>query len=802
VSDGGGARGLLTRVRDELVRRNPDEGTVRRRPSDLVRIAVAAVLLVALSLHAGHPTAAERSVVDWFESLPDDAASLFLILYDAVAVWAVLLLAATILLVRRWRLARDLAIAGVVAWVAGRILAFFVADTDLWEAFTVTFDLTDAPRYPLVRLGMAVAIVVVASPYLTRPTRRVGQTLVVLLALTGMYLGRAHPTDVLAAVVLGWGVAALVHYVLGTPAHRPTERQVTHALEALDLGVTGVTESPDQPVGRAIFLGADADGPLRITALGRDEADAQFLTRAWRYIAYRGANPNFFPTRRQQVEYEAYITLLARDFEVRAPQVIFAGVRGPLALLVERAAEGVILQSADAALVTDTVLDDTWTQAARLHDARIAHGKLDGHHVVIGGTKRTPTTTLVGFEYASTSVRFRETTADVAQLLASTAAVVGNERAVAAAIRGVGTDAVVAALPTLQPQAVSGWTHDAFGGRKVLDDKLEALRVEAARQTRTDPPELQQLYRIHPRSLIMAVAALIAVGTLLSRVGDPEVFWDTIKNADWWYVALAFVLGICTDIAFGITFLGNVPIRLPIWPSIELQSAMSFSNLAVPVAADVALQVRFLQRNGLDVSSAVATGGVLSSVTEIVTQVGLFFLALWLSPDSIEFGNIDTSQVVVIVMIAVFVIGVAMAVLFGIRRLRHRVLPPIKRAAITVWGAIKTPSRLALLIGGNIVAQALYAASLLACLAAFGETVDFWTLLALNIGISMIASLVPVPGGSTAVSAIGLAGMLTAFGVPEAAGSAAVLTHQLAVTYLPAIPGWFATNDLIKKRML
>ena len=27
-----------------------------------------------------------------------------------------------------------------------------------------------------------------------------------------------------------------------------------------------------------------------------------------------------------------------------------------------------------------------------------------------------------------------------------------------------------------QPQALSGWTHDAFGGRKVLDEKLEALR--------------------------------------------------------------------------------------------------------------------------------------------------------------------------------------------------------------------------------------------------------------------------------------------------------------------------------------
>ena len=114
-------------------------------------------------------------------------------------------------------------------------------------------------------------------------------------------------------------------------------------------------------------------------------------------------------------------------------------------------------------------------------------------------------------------------------------------------------------------------------------------------------------------------------------------------------------------------------------------------------------------------------------------------------------------------------IGVALAVVFGVRRIRHRVLPPVIRATRTVWDAVKTPSRLALLVVGNIVAQCLYAGSLLACLLAFGASVDFWTLLALNIGISTIASLVPIPGGGTAVSSVGLAGMLTAFGVPPAA---------------------------------
>jgi uncharacterized membrane protein YbhN (UPF0104 family) len=91
---------------------------------------------------------------------------------------------------------------------------------------------------------------------------------------------------------------------------------------------------------------------------------------------------------------------------------------------------------------------------------------------------------------------------------------------------------------------------------------------------------------------------------------------------------------------------------------------------------------------------------------------------------------------------------------------------------------------------------------LLACLHAFGQRVDFWTLTALNIGVGTIASLVPLPGGGIVVSAVGLAGTLTAVGVPHAPAAAAVLTYQAVHSYLPAIPGWFATNDLIRRQLL
>lgn len=755
-------------------------------------------VIAAFVFSSQHPVALERDFVRDVADLPHDGYSFVVLGYEILAIWAIALLAVGAILVRRWRLARDLVVAGAASWITGRAIAFLSRDASLWPAVQHTFDLTDAPRFPTVRLAVVVAMVVVASPYLSRPMRRVGQVLVIAIAVEALYVDRAFPTDLLGAVVLGWGVAAAVHSAFGTPIGRPTAGLVANAMARLDLEPTSIDAITDQSVGRAAFVASTSDGALHVNALGRDEADAQLIARTWRFLTRKDAPRTLLWTRRQQVEYEAYIVLLAAGAGARVPGIVFAGNAGAVALLVERQSPGTMLFETPVDEVTDAVLDDAWAQLGLLHRAHIAHGRVDGHHLLVDRGQVVST----GFEWAATGAQFGQAAADVANLLAATAAVVGTERSVAAARRGVDREALLAALPMLQPQSISGWTHDALGGRSGLDDRLGELRDATADALDAKPPELRRLYRVHPRSLLMAVGALAAVAVLFSRIGDPGEFWDSLRGANWWFVALAFALGMLTDVAFGITFLGNVPIRIPVWPSVELQSSMSFSNLAIPVAADTALQVRFLQKQGLDLPSAVATGGVLSSVSEIIVQVALFFVALWLAPDSIDFGRIDTAQVAWIALIVVFAILVALAVVIGVRRIRRVVLPPVIRATRTVWDAVKTPSRLALLIFGNIVAQCLYAGSLLACLHAFGASVDFWTLLALNIGISTIASLVPLPGGGTAVSSVGLAGMLTAFGLPPAASGAAVLAHQLAVTYIPAIPGWFATHDLIRKGML
>ena len=92
-------------------------------------------------------------------------------------------------------LARDLAIAGVGAWFVARLLgALIVEDKSLSGGFDLVTRFGDSPAYPVVRLAVIVAVVCVASPYVTRTTRRFGQLLVVVMATAGWRLVQINRT--------------------------------------------------------------------------------------------------------------------------------------------------------------------------------------------------------------------------------------------------------------------------------------------------------------------------------------------------------------------------------------------------------------------------------------------------------------------------------------------------------------------------------------------------------------------------------------------------------------------------------
>ena len=762
-----------------------------------MRVAVAAVVLTLLASHVQVAGEAQRALFHFFNSLPGGLKSLFRAVYTVGAFWAVGLVVVAAVVARRWRLARDLAISGGLAWAAARTIGVFVIqDKSFGDGLNIITRVGHAtPSFPHVRVAVVVAILSAASPFLTRPSRRIGQVLVLGLMMAAVYLGTAFPNDLLAGAFLGWGLAAVVHLVFGSPGGRPTTAQVTESLAELAVPATGIHLAPRQPEGATLFLGQDAAGPLWVKVIGRDEADAQLLAKAWRFVAYKDSGPTLFLTRLQQVEHEAYTVLLAHNAGVRVPEVVVAATAGPgAALLVERPALGPRFAELEPAAVSDELLVNVWGQVARLHSRSLAHGRLNRNHVVMADDGPV----VVDFGNASSSARPEHQAQDVAELLASSAALVGVPRAVATAIRGAGSEAVARALPVLQSVALSRESRPWHPvRRKELRERLKALREAGAQATGTEAPELQELHRVRSSSLLMAFGSLLAVGALLSQVGSPAQIWETLKHAQWVWVVVAFALAVGNNVAYAVAYMGTISMRLPFWRTAEMQTAVRFSNLAVPGVGGAAVQIRYLQKQGADLASAVAAGGFLSGFSNIVAQLGIFVLALVLAPNSIDLGKVDTSNAVQLLLIVILVVVAAIGLLLGIPKIRRAVLPPLHQAGSTLWAAIRSPRQLLLLLGGNAVATFVTAFILLACLEAYGAHLSMWTLLVVNIAVGTIASLVPIPGGATAVGAIGISGALVTLGVPNEKAVAAVLTYQVVNTFLPAVPGWFATRHLI-----
>ena len=172
--------------------------------------------------------------------------------------------------------------------------------------------------------------------------------------------------------------------------------------------------------------------------------------------------------------------------------------------------------------------------------------------------------------------------------------------------------------------------------------------------------------RITATGAAMAIGALVAVGALLLDVGDPADVVDTMRNANWSWIALAIVISFAANIAYAVALQGTVTVRLPLVPTTELQLAMSFSNLAVPAIGGQGMQVRFLQKLGVDLSSAIAAGGVLSSFGGLVAALGCFGVALLVAPAHVDLSLIPTNGLLLIlVIVAALVVLVSGLIAFS-----------------------------------------------------------------------------------------------------------------------------------------
>jgi uncharacterized membrane protein YbhN (UPF0104 family) len=507
---------------------------------------------------------------------------------------------------------------------------------------------------------------------------------------------------------------------------------------------------------------------------------------------YRDAGPEAALTRREQVEHEGLMLFAAARAGVPVPAMTMAGtVDDGDAVLVTDEPDAPPLALADPATVGDDVVAGVWAAAAALRSARIGHGRLNTW-ALVPGPQGVVVTRMAGARlHAADDVL----ATDLAELLVSCALLVGEDRALAAALAAVGDDAVREALPFLQRAALTptlrDQAHDA-------DLDIAALRQRVVDATGGgEMPEFAEVRRVSLRDIVLVGLTAVAAYLLLSQLADVgiDTIVDELRGAQWGWVVLALGIAQGTLLTDALATLAAVGRPLPLGPTTVLQSAIKFINLTVPsTAGKIALTMRFLERQGVPRPVAL-TQGSIDGLAGFVVQVLVLLIVVPLSGVNFDLGNIDATGLVW-ATIAVIVGAVVCAILaVALPKMRARVWPFIAAALSNVKELATSPSRLVRLVLANVGSQLLYAITLGCSVKAFGADASLADLLLVNTGTTLLAGLVPIPGG-IGVAEAGLVAGLTAVGVPKPAAMAAALVHRLCSYYLPPVWGWFSLRWL------
>jgi hypothetical protein len=218
--------------------------------------------------------------------------------------------------------------------------------------------------------------------------------------------------------------------------------------------------------------------------------------------------------RLRQVEHQAFVTLFAAREGVGVLPVLAAGTaEGRDALLVidteGSRSLGASSSTPSSSGVEEQLVLDLWAEVQRLHGIGIAHGSLDAGRIAL-----TPdgTVALADFSRAVVAASDQVLFAERAQVLVTTALLVGPDRAVVLAVDALGTERVAASLPYLQPAALDRTTRHAV---RTASWSVDDLRGMAAAAAGVEDPELEQLRRVTIGSV--ATVAIIALVAYISR---------------------------------------------------------------------------------------------------------------------------------------------------------------------------------------------------------------------------------------------------------------------------------------------
>jgi undecaprenyl-diphosphatase len=755
----------------------------------------------------------ERAILELFGGLPAVLRRFLVGAIQLVALAMPVVAAVTLGALRRWRTLALAALAGVAAdlVVGGVEAAADRVHPGSLEAATRADSWVAGAAYPgsAYLAGVAAAVTVIA-PTLPRSWRRWAWGALAVVALGRVVSGTGLALDLVTALAAGWAVGLVVLLAFGVRDRRPSPAVVAGALREAGLDVVSLRPLAGDAPGSTPFVATLGDGSAGfVKVLSTEERSADLLFRLYRVVRLENVGDERpFSSLRRAVEHEALVSLRAASVGVRTPGFLGLAAAGDGSMvLAYEAVEARSLAVVDGRALTDGVLDAVWGEVAALRRWRIAHRDLRLANVLAavrgsgpdGGVDRRPW--VVGFGFSELAASDELLATDVAELTMSTAVRVGARRAVAAAVRGVGRDAVAAAAPRLQPLALSGATRAGLAALPGLDAEV---RDEVARACDLGAVELERVERVRPRAVLMLVLGGVAAYALIHQLAGVGNLLGQVRDMDWAWLPAILFLECLTYVGAALALAGAVPQRLRSGPLLLCELAGSFANRVTPAkVGGMAVTIRFLQRSGVDPPVAVTSVGLVSVFGFVDHAVLIAVFTLFAGQEGVGAVDLPSDQTVLAAFAAVLILaGVVLVLPFGRRLAVDRLVPVVGQALGGARQVATDPAKLSTLVSGGVLVTLSYLFCLYASLQAFGGGgVGLATVGFVYVTGTALASTAPTPGGVGAVEAVLIAG-LTSVDVPSDVAVPSVFLFRLATFWVPVVPGWLALRGLTRRGML
>ena len=619
-----------------------------------------------------------------------------------------------------------------------------------------------------------------------------------LLSVTALYVVSAFTAtqatllSLLLSPSIGATIGVGIRWAVGAVNDTPDAYAIAAELARRDVVLTRMERVPSPAADHRTYRCLSAGGrSVLVQAYDRDLIVTGVFYRMYRLLRLRteiAARPSL--TLDRITQHRSLLALAGARAGAPLPELLVGLPCG---------ADTIVLaydQPASTAVnaITESQLDELWAGVERLHTHRITHHGLIADQIRIDANGRVLLPILSEGSVFATDLRI---SVDRVQLLVTTAAVVGADRAVRAARSALSDDELGATLPVLQPIALA---RDARAIAAHHQGLLDALRTEILSPVAQPPVELANLERVRPRTVIGIIAVLVAGYLLVAQFGSIDLR-TVFAHVRWSWLPLVGVASAATYLAAAVSLTGYVKETLNFGHTVLAQIAASFVGFVTPPAVGgLALNVRYLRRSGVSTTDAATSVGV-SQVMNAVLHVVLLVICAAATGASAR----HSLPIPGWAFAAIGILGAITLVLLAVPRTRHwlseRVLPPVRQTVPRILTLATDPRKLLASVGGALALNAFYILTLWACAHAFAGHVGLAQVAVVYLAGAAIGSAAPTPGGLGAVE-ISMSTGLTALGTSGATAISAVLLFRLATFILPVPVGWAAMRWLQHHRAL